>query len=490
VTQGRLNVVSMPVGVMTTFEFVADPRTPMTLDGLTCETLLLAESSKAAETIHRIPMTITGNQIRLCAHPVHDALIRLKSSGVAITPELNGLTIPQTAETKLRFLVRKTVNVSGRVVHRDGTPHKGTRVVGQIENLTPEGTTPSLKEWTSFGAAVTDPDGKYTIALAPGRGRIEVNADGFAIDRDYAELDVRVEGLNEIPNFTTDEIQPIGGQVVDESDRPVPGVIVRVRNPSVRRQPDVTDAEGKFEIRLDWIPLNFDTNQRQYELDVAAFVADQPLMGVTRIDLRRRSSMKEMKIVLRPQSSIDALLSMEDNKWGRARKQTAAPEQKAEEGHAVGERGQPAPEFDGAAWFNTDARSLKDFRGRYVLLDFWFVGCGPCHEDFPSVKLVHERFEKHGVTVIGVHNNSSTPDAVSEHCQKLGLKFPIVVDHPDGRILNAYRKLGIHAFPSYLLIGPDGKILENDEAASGPSLHSFKLEVIRKYILDRGNSAP
>src|SRR4029077_15063413 len=131
-----------------------------------------------------------------------------------------------------------------------------------------------------------------------------------------------------------------------------------------------------------------------------------------------------------------------------------AAERKAEEQHPAGQRGQPAPELEGAAWFNTDARSLKDLRGRYVLLDFWFIGCGPCHGDFPSVKLVHERFEKLGVTVIGVHNNSSKPEAVREHCRQQGLKFPIVVDHTDGRILNAYLPLGVKGFPSYILIGP------------------------------------
>ncbi|HTI50256.1 MAG TPA: hypothetical protein VL475_04870, partial [Planctomycetaceae bacterium] len=65
--------------------------------------------------------------------------------------------------------------------------------------------------------------------------------------------------------------------------------------------------------------------------------------------------------------------------------------------------------------------------------------------------------------------------------------FPIVVDHTDGRILDAYRQLGVSGFPSYILIGPDGKIVENDRATDGPTLRSFKLEVIRKYVLGRRN---
>jgi peroxiredoxin len=177
---------------------------------------------------------------------------------------------------------------------------------------------------------------------------------------------------------------------------------------------------------------------------------------------------------------------MEDNRWYVTRKERA-DEARERTKYSAGERGQPAPELDGVAWFNTDARSLNDFRGRYVLLDFWFIGCGPCHADFPSVKLVHERFTKHGVTVIGVHDNSSTPEAVREHCQQHGLTFPIVVDHPDERILSAYRELGVRGFPWYVLIGPDGNILGSDGATDAPPLRRFKLEVIRKYHLERRN---
>ena len=58
-------------------------------------------------------------------------------------------------------------------------------------------------------------------------------------------------------------------------------------------------------------------------------------------------------------------------------------------------------------------------------------------------------------------------------------------DEPGARSA-AYRELGLRGFPTYILIGPDGKILENDNTTDGPSLRSFKLEVIRKYVLNLG----
>ena len=484
VANGRLESVSLPEGVLTTFEFVADARTPMTVEGLICETMLFSESSQSAETLNRIPMTITGSQIKFCAHPVTYEIARLRATAIAITPEFARLTLAQEAETTVRFLVRKTVNVSGRVVRRDGTPHKGVRVLGQIENLSPDGPVPGANEWIYFGNTETDVDGKYTISLPPGHNIVSTDADGFVMDRDETKLEVQMEGPNEIPDFISDVLEPVHGQVVDESDQPVSGAVVRLPHLLPWTQPVLSDAEGRFEIPLPVIPIDRETQLRRNELDVVAFVADQPLMGVAGIDLRHTDSLDKIRVVLRPDPSGDSLLNAIGVDLSTAGKAKASSDQQARK-HPTGNLGQPAPELDGVAWFNTEARSLNEFRGRYVLLDFWFTNCGPCHADFPTVKLVHELFEKHGVTVIGVHDNSSTPEAVREHCQQLGLTFPMVVDYADGRIVNAYRQLGLQGFPSYFLIGPDGKILENDNDADGPSLRSFKLEVIRKYVLDR-----
>ena len=482
--QGRLGAAILPPGVMTTFQFVADPRTPSTLDGLTCETNMLAKSSRATESLVKVPMTIRGGEIRLCAHPVAFEMAELKAPGVVITPRFDRLTLSRQSETTVRFLVRKTVAVAGRVLHRDGAPHRGAEVYARTENLSPDGRVEGAHEWTYAGSARTDVEGKFTLELPPGRCRAEVLADGFVADRDYADLEVRADGPNELPDFITEALPPLRGRVVDERGQPAPGAIVRIRFPSLMGlQPAVCDGEGRFEIKLRSVPIDLETEQRRHELDIAAFVADRPLIGMLKIDLRRTDSLEDIQIALRPETSAGELLDMEDNRWSKAWKEKAGTER--QERYPAGERGQPAPELDGAAWFNTDARSLKDFRGRYVLLDFWFTGCGPCHADFPSVKLVHERFEKLGVAVIGVHDNSSSPDAVREHCRQQGLDFPIVVDHADGRIVNVYKKLGLQSFPTYVLVGPDGNVLLNDRTSDGPPLRTFKLEVVRSYVLQR-----
>jgi hypothetical protein len=48
-------------------------------------------------------------------------------------------------------------------------------------------------------------------------------------------------------------------------------------------------------------------------------------------------------------------------------------------------RGRPAPELDGIAWINTERpqMSLADFRGQYVLLDFWSSAADPASTSSP-----------------------------------------------------------------------------------------------------------
>jgi thiol-disulfide isomerase/thioredoxin len=143
--------------------------------------------------------------------------------------------------------------------------------------------------------------------------------------------------------------------------------------------------------------------------------------------------------------------------------------------------GKPAPELDGMTWLNTEKSSmcLADFRGKYVLLDFWTTWCGPCHADFPTVKLVDQLYRDKGLVVVGVHDNSMPLDAIRADAAKEGLTFAIVADHPDGRLLRSY---DVSSWPSYVLIGPDGTVVR-DFKLPGPTLRTRKLEIIRELVM-------
>lgn len=94
--------------------------------------------------------------------------------------------------------------------------------------------------------------------------------------------------------------------------------------------------------------------------------------------------------------------------------------------------------------------SLSDFRGEWVLLNFWATWCPPCVKEMPYLE---EIAGTRDVRVLGVNFNedeATTREFVSEH----GITFPILMD-PDDVTLLVY---GVRGLPRTFAIAPDGSI--------------------------------
>jgi peroxiredoxin len=101
---------------------------------------------------------------------------------------------------------------------------------------------------------------------------------------------------------------------------------------------------------------------------------------------------------------------------------------------------------------NGGRRSISDFRGKIVLLNFWATWCPNCREEMPSLEKLHEQFKAKGVVVIAVAEDSRSE--VTSFARKLGLTFPILLDS-GGSVRKSYE---VTALPMTYIIGRDGKI--------------------------------
>lgn len=96
---------------------------------------------------------------------------------------------------------------------------------------------------------------------------------------------------------------------------------------------------------------------------------------------------------------------------------------------------------------------LTDWRGSYVLLNFWASWCGPCRGEAPALQALHDR-SAGKLAVVGV-NIQETDSAALGFTGDFDITYPVVMDR-DGEVTTIYRS---RTPPTSVLVAPDGTIL-------------------------------
>jgi thiol-disulfide isomerase/thioredoxin len=121
--------------------------------------------------------------------------------------------------------------------------------------------------------------------------------------------------------------------------------------------------------------------------------------------------------------------------------------------------GKPAAEF---AKKDRDGNTIRlaDYRGKYVLLDFWGSWCGACRASHPHLKELNAKYGPQGLVIIGIaeertKNKSAWLNAIKED----GLPWTQIMNDEGKDVTDVVKLYGVEAFPTKILIDPQGNIV-------------------------------
>ena len=116
--------------------------------------------------------------------------------------------------------------------------------------------------------------------------------------------------------------------------------------------------------------------------------------------------------------------------------------------------GQPAPNFELQS-LGGQSVSLKDFKGKPVVINFWATWCGPCVYEMPFMQEIHNEWSAKGLVLLTINKGESLA-RVSQFMQYYNLSLSILLDTKE--VVNQrYNVIGI---PITFFIDKDGIIQE------------------------------
>lgn len=133
--------------------------------------------------------------------------------------------------------------------------------------------------------------------------------------------------------------------------------------------------------------------------------------------------------------------------------------------------------------------TYKDFKGKVLVLDFWFTGCGNCARLLPFLMKIESKFRDSAVVFLSINvdeqrsmwlasirkHKYTTPFGVNLNTMGRGLQDPLL------------KHYYISSFPTVLLIGMDGKLCSTPMDARGDDGESLVREITRALRLRQSN---
>lgn len=118
--------------------------------------------------------------------------------------------------------------------------------------------------------------------------------------------------------------------------------------------------------------------------------------------------------------------------------------------------GKPAPDFSFPTPEGDKKIGLKDFKGKFLVVDFWASWCGPCRMEIPHMKEVYAKYKSKGVEILGVSIDKKDSDWKKALGEEKMIWSQVCAPDAGKDIMKDYQFSGI---PYIILLDKEGNIL-------------------------------
>lgn len=106
--------------------------------------------------------------------------------------------------------------------------------------------------------------------------------------------------------------------------------------------------------------------------------------------------------------------------------------------------------------FQGDEVKLSDYKGKVVILDFWYLSCYPCLQAMPHLNTLYQNYTSKGLVVLGINSkdNPLRKEKILNYLYRNDIKYPTLL--ASEAIDNIFL---VKSYPTLYVIGADGKVL-------------------------------
>ncbi len=320
------------------------------------------------------------------------------------------ITLPEDSlNTTETLTMQRAGKIVGIVNDFDGAPCNGARVmIGETYGDN------SPRDWTSY-------QGKYEIkGVPPGQAVVTVHANGFSPDLKTVEVKAGEEAKL---SFTLGRPATLEGFVRTEKGDAMAGMTVyatKWRGYQTLGLRAMTDAKGRFVLE--------NAPNDEFVINVGGLRADEAQKAV------KASDNEPVQFALA---------------------ESVAKGQGPGSANSI-KTGDDAPDVV-LTTLDGSRISLRELKGRTVVIDFWATWCGPCVAEIPELVALHKKYAKdENFLLLGVSMDSDEK-ALKTFLKRKKIPWQQVFGDESGAT-KAAEAFGAFALPAIYVLGPDGKI--------------------------------